>query len=246
MRHTKLMTVDAREIENFSAHAASWWDEKGAFRILHRMNPLRLQFIIDNLKAEGVPNLEKMNVLDVGCGGGLLCEPLARLGAQVTGIDATNDSISIAKTHASALGLNINYRSTTAEDLASEGLKFDVVISYEVIEHVANPEAFLQALTSLVAPQGHLFLSTLNRTAQSYLFGILTAEYILKWAPKGTHTWEKFISPQELSRLLNLQGFTPYATQGLTFFPLTRSWKLTPDVSMNYLMYARPEKLDLR
>ena len=172
-----------------------------------------------------------------------MCEPLARLGAQVTGIDATHESILIAQAHSKAMGLDIDYKSTTAEALASEGQKFDVVISYEVIEHVANPEAFVQALTSLVKPQGHLFLSTLNRTPQSYIFGILAAEYILKWAPKGTHTWEKFISPQELSSLLKLQGFASCTTQGLTFFPLTRSWKLTSDVSMNYLMYARPAAL---
>lgn len=234
-------TIDPQEIQHFSHHSEEWWDERGQFRILHRMNPLRVEFILENLKAEGVSDIKGLSILDVGCGGGLLCEPLARLGANVTGIDATAPNIDMAKNHAKAMGLSINYHCTTAEDLVAQGQKFDIVISYEVIEHVAHPGAFVAALTSLVKPNGHLFLSTLNRTPQSYLFGILAAEYILGWAPKGTHQWNKFISPQELSRLLEAHDFQNRSVQGLNFSPITQDWKLGPDVSKNYLMYARPK-----
>ncbi len=234
-------TIDPREVRNFSAHARAWWDERGAFRVLHRMNPLRLQFLQDQLRADGVASLKGLTILDVGCGGGLLCEPLARLGAHVTGIDATVENIETAQKHSQSMNLPIDYQWTTAEDLAAQGLKFDVVVSFEVIEHVAHAGAFIQALTSLVKPGGHLFLSTLNRTPQSYLFGILAAEYVLGWAPKGTHNWQKFLSPQELAQLLKAHEFENRAVQGLNFSPFTQSWSLGSDVSMNYLMYAQPQ-----
>jgi 2-polyprenyl-6-hydroxyphenyl methylase/3-demethylubiquinone-9 3-methyltransferase len=199
-------TVDQGEIAKFAAMAEEWWDPHGKFRPLHRLNPVRLEFLRDRIAARfgrdirGERPLAGLSVLDVGCGGGLLCEPLTRLGAAVTGIDAAGDSVEIAHTHARAMDLAIEYRAATAADLAAAGETFDVVLSMEVIEHVADRDAFLGDCARLVRPGGLMFLATLNRTPKAYLLAIVAAEYALRWLPRGTHEWRRFVRPSEMGR----------------------------------------------
>lgn len=230
------------DLEIFSALAPQWWDEKGPFSILHTITPQRIQWILETVKgAERVPEdtrypLKGLQVLDVGCGGGLVSEPLARLGACVTGIDILPQNIEVAQQHAQAVGLNITYRVAEAEVLVAEGQKFDVVVGYEIIEHVDYPEKFLHSLCQLVNDSGFLVLSTLNRTIASYALGIFAAERILKWVPKGTHLWSKFIRPRELQQMLYLHGFTEQAYKGLSFHPLSQNWLFSKNLEVNYFV----------
>ena len=223
MRETIATTVDDAEIARFSAIADEWWDENGKFAPLHRLNPTRLSYLrtqilrhfsLDDASATPCNNL---SLVDIGCGGGLIAEPMARLGASVTGVDASETNIAVAGLHAKNAGLSIDYRATTAEQLSLEGAKFDVVLALEIIEHVADTGFFYDAVTSLVKPGGLLILSTLNRTAKSYAISIVGAEYILRWLPRGTHTWSKFIKPSEMARDLRQRGFTVMDTKGLVF-----------------------------
>ena len=237
-------TVDAREIAQFAAIADAWWDEEGAFKPLHRLNPVRLRYIRDRLCAhfgrdpEAPKPLSGLRLVDVGCGGGLLCEPMTRMGATVTGIDAAEEGIAAAKAHAASVGLKIDYRAATAESLVAAGESFDAVISMEVLEHVANVDAFLAACRDLTRPGGALALSTLNRTPKSYLTAIVGAEYVLRWLPRGTHNWKKFIRPSELAAALRRQGLELADLTGIEYSPLADRFSLGRDLGVNYLAFA--------
>ncbi|MSU89420.1 bifunctional 2-polyprenyl-6-hydroxyphenol methylase/3-demethylubiquinol 3-O-methyltransferase UbiG [Rhodobacteraceae bacterium 2CG4] len=235
-------TVDAGEIAKFEAMAAEWWDPKGKFRPLHMLNPCRLDYIIAQVAAEfgrdpDQPRpFEGLRLLDIGCGGGLLCEPMARLGAIVTGADAAAGNIPVAAVHASQSGLDIDYRHATAEALADAGEQFDVVVNMEVVEHVADPLAYLTACRRLLRPGGLMVCSTLNRNPKSYMVAIVGAEQVMRWLPKGTHDWRKFITPDELFALLRGAGLEPVDRKGFVFSPLAWSWSLSDrDLSVNYV-----------
>ena len=237
-------TVDAQEIASFDALAADWWDPDGPMAPLHQINPVRLDFIRDCLcrhyrrdPAQLRP-LTGLKVVDVGCGGGMLSEPLARMGATVTGIDASENAIATAYAHAEEAGLDITYRATTAEALAAEEATFDAVVSMEVLEHVADVDSFVRALTALTVPGGALLLATLNRTARSFALAIVGAEYVLRWLPRGTHDWQRFIKPAELNRVLRRNSAPMQRLQGISFDAMQRSWQPSRDHSVNYLTYS--------
>ncbi len=235
--------TDERELASFRAGAQQWWDPEGSFKPLHALQPVRIRFIRDHLvthfgrDGRSLKPLEGMGIADIGCGGGLLCEPLARLGAQVTGVDPVADSIETARRHAEGQGLAIRYAVGTAEDLAGE--VFDAVISMEVVEHVPDLGAFLKACATILKPGGLLLLSTINRTARSYALAIVGAEYILRWLPRGTHRWEKFVTPEELRRALAEAGLELVETRGCVFNPLGDGWQLSSDIAVNYFAAAR-------
>lgn len=237
-------SVDAAEVARFEAIAAEWWDASGKFAPLHRFNPARLSFLRDGLirhfnRDPHAPRpLDGLSFLDVGCGGGLVAEPMARLGASVTGIDAGEATIEAARSHANAMGLAIDYRMATVEDLTGSGAKFDVVLALEVIEHVTAPEAFLESCARLLTPGGVLAVATLNRTARSFLFAIIGAEYVLRWLPPGTHDWMRFIRPQELDKMLGATGLGVIARTGIAYNPLADRWSLTGDTGVNYIVLA--------
>ncbi|WP_193368546.1 bifunctional 2-polyprenyl-6-hydroxyphenol methylase/3-demethylubiquinol 3-O-methyltransferase UbiG [Pelagibius marinus] len=242
-------SVDAEEIAKFSAMAEAWWDPEGKFRPLHRFNPVRLAFIRDRLCAHfgrdplAENPLKGLKLLDVGCGGGLLSEPLARLGAEVTGLDAAEKNIRIASLHAAEAGLNIDYRHGSVEALAESGGRFDAVMNMEVVEHVADVESFLSASAALVRPGGLMILATLNRTPKAFLLAIVGAEYLLRWLPRGTHDWRRFLRPSELARALRQADMEVTEMTGVAYNPLTDSWRLAPrDLDVNYMLVAaRPE-----
>lgn len=236
-------SVDPAEIAKFAAMADAWWDPQGKFRPLHRLNPARLTYIRDscaarfNRDAKASRPLAGLKVVDIGCGGGLLCEPLARLGATVSGIDAGTETIAIARSHAAESELAIDYREATAEMLAEAGERFDVVLSMEVVEHVADPASFISACSQLVAPGGLLIVATLNRTAKSFAFAIVGAEYVLRWLPRGTHDWRRFLRPSELAAMVRGQGLTLNNATGIVYSPLGDSWRLsTSDLDVNYML----------
>jgi 2-polyprenyl-6-hydroxyphenyl methylase/3-demethylubiquinone-9 3-methyltransferase len=237
-------TIDHEEIARFSALAAEWWDPEGKFKPLHKFNPVRLGYIRDRLCSkfgrdlQSLSALTGLSVLDIGCGGGLVAEPMARMGASVTGIDAAPKNVATASTHAAEGGLNIDYRSTTAEALASESQQFDVVLSLEIVEHVADVPLFLASCAALVRPGGVLVMATLNRTAKSFVFAIVGAEYIMRWLPRGTHQWEKFLRPSELTDGLENNGMSVCDITGVTYNPLGDDWQLSRDLSVNYMLYS--------
>ncbi len=241
-------TVDKDEIERFSRIAEEWWDANGKFRPLHQMNPVRVGYIRDHAcKHFPSPDQQKplsgLTVLDIGCGGGLLCEPLTRLGAQVTGIDASEKNIAVATLHAKKMGLDITYRCATPEILEATPL-FDIVLGLEIVEHVANVPAFLRACAAQVKPGGLLFMSTISRTVKSYALAIAGAEYILRWLPRGTHQWKKFLKPSELCAGLREEGLHITHMSGITFSPLQQAWQLQEnDVSVNYILTAQKDHL---
>ena len=241
-------TVDADEIARFSALADQWWDPDGDFRPLHKLNPVRLQFIRDRLAAHlgrdplAPSPLSGLEILDVGCGGGLICEPLARLGATVTGIDASDRNIAIARNHAERGGLDIDYRHAAAEDLLGEDRRFDAVLSLEVVEHVADVGVFVAACCGLVRPGGLAIVATLNRTAKSFAFAIVGAEYVLRWLPRGTHDWRKFVRPSELARHIRDAGASVGEVTGVGYDVVTDTWRLVRDVSVNYMVVAEKNR----
>jgi 2-polyprenyl-6-hydroxyphenyl methylase/3-demethylubiquinone-9 3-methyltransferase len=233
-------TIDPAEIAKFSAMADEWWDPAGKFAPLHKFNPVRLAFIRDTAAAHfnrtGLKPFTGLNLLDIGCGGGLLSEPTARLGFAVTGVDPAEKNIRIASAH--ARGLPINYRTASAEVLAGEGAVFDVVLNMEVVEHVADLRAYLKACAQLVKPGGLMFVATLNRTLKSLALAKVMAEYILGWLPPGTHDWNRFVEPDALRRILEESGLNPLKLQGVTFDPLAWDWRLSSDVDVNYMLVA--------
>ncbi|MBF53473.1 MAG: bifunctional 3-demethylubiquinol 3-O-methyltransferase/2-polyprenyl-6-hydroxyphenol methylase [Confluentimicrobium sp.] len=242
-------TIDAGEVAKFEAMAAEWWDPTGKFKPLHMMNPIRLDYIVAQIAAEfdrdpAAPRpFEGLRLLDIGCGGGLLSEPMARLGAQVTGADAAPRNIPVAQVHAEQAGLDIDYRHTTAEDLAAAGERFDVVLNMEVVEHVADPLAYLTACQTLLKPGGLMLCSTINRNPKSFALAIFGAEWVMRWLPKGTHEWSKFITPDELYALIAQAGLTPVDRKGFVFNPLTWRWSISDtDLSVNYVTASvKPE-----
>ena len=236
-------TVDADEIAKFEAMAAEWWDPNGMFKPLHMLNPCRLDYITQAIAMEfdrdltGAKPFEGLRLLDIGCGGGLLCEPMARLGAEVIGVDAAGRNIPVAQTHARQSGLEIDYRHTAAEDLIAAGEpKFDVILNMEVVEHVADPLTFLTACQELLRPGGLMICSTINRNPKSFAMAIVGAEYVMRWLPKGTHEWSKFITPDELFDLCRNAGLEPVDRKGFQFNPITWSWRISDrDLSVNYV-----------
>jgi 2-polyprenyl-6-hydroxyphenyl methylase/3-demethylubiquinone-9 3-methyltransferase len=224
--------------------AGAWWDPEGQFRPLHKQGPARLRFIRDALTGrlerprDGLKPLSGLNIVDIGCGGGLVSEPLARLGAHVTGIDPTPQAIAVAKRHADAQGLAIDYRVARAEDLTAAGETFDAAVCLEVVEHVPDPAAFIAMIARLVRPGGMLVVSTLNRTWKSYALAIVAAEYVLGWLPRGTHDWNRFITPDELARYLQAAGLGESRFSGLVYDVLRDEWRLDTDLDVNYLAVA--------
>jgi 2-polyprenyl-6-hydroxyphenyl methylase/3-demethylubiquinone-9 3-methyltransferase len=237
-------SVDPAEVARFSAMAEEWWDATGKFRPLHKLNPVRLAYIRDKLAARFGCDVRKprpfagLKLLDIGCGGGLIAEPMARLGADVVAIDASATNIGVARAHAAESGLAIDYRAAAAEALAEAGERFDAVLCLEVVEHVADRPAFLVTTASLVAPGGALIASTINRTPQAYLLAIVGAEYVLRWLPRGTHDWGKFVRPSELAASLRRGGLEVQDLSGVVYSPLTDTWRLSRDLAVNYICFA--------
>lgn len=238
-------TVDPSEIAKFEAMAAEWWDPKGKFKPLHMMNPVRLQYITDQIGAEFDRDVTEdapfkgLRILDIGCGGGLLCEPMARLGATIVGADAAERNIPVARIHAEQSGLDIDYRHTTAEAMAEAGEQFDVVLNMEVVEHVADPLAYLTACQQLLKPGGLHLCSTINRNPKSFAMAIVGAEYVMRWLPKGTHEWNKFITPDELFDLMKNAGLKPVDRKGYVFDFMRFTWSISDrDLSVNYVTAA--------
>lgn len=244
MSSAKLNTLDPEEIARFSKISSTWWDENGPFKPLHHLNPTRLEYItlqIAQCYSKNTvisPNFQGLSIIDIGCGGGLVCEPLTRLGASVTGIDGSDKTIEVASAHAKLMGLDIDYHCTSAETIAETGQKFDVVLALEVVEHVADVPGFIKTCYDLTKPGGLVIFSTLNRTMKSYAIAIIGAEYVMRWLPKGTHEWKKFITPGELGRQLQDTGLTLTDIKGMSFNPLTWSWHLGQDLDVNYFITA--------
>jgi 2-polyprenyl-6-hydroxyphenyl methylase/3-demethylubiquinone-9 3-methyltransferase len=241
-------SVEPAEIEKFSALAADWWNPQGKFAVLHKFNPLRLAYIREQVTARFARDpfarqpYAGLKFLDVGCGGGLLSEPAARLGAEVTAIDPSERNIKTAMVHAQEQALSIDYRVATVETLAAEGRTFDVILNMEVIEHVNEPGKFVRACASMLRPEGLMFLATINRTFKSFALAIIGAEYVLGWLPKGTHQWEKFITPEELLAGLEAAGLKPLETTGVVYNPFSGAWQKSRDTDVNYLILAvRPK-----
>jgi 2-polyprenyl-6-hydroxyphenyl methylase/3-demethylubiquinone-9 3-methyltransferase len=243
-------TVDLDEVAKFTALAETWWDPHGKFRPLHRINPVRVSYIIDMVNAhfrqrhEGTDEqpsttpLQGLSMLDIGCGGGLLTEPLARLGAQVTGIDASERNIGIARIHAEQSQVKVTYLPCAAEDLLPGNQRFDIVLAMEVIEHVSDPEVFLATASALMKADGLLFVATLNRTAKSYALAIIGAEYVMRWLPRGTHDWRKFMRPSEIAGPLREAGLTVRDLAGVSYHPLSDRWQRSRDLDINYMLCA--------
>ncbi|RUT29464.1 bifunctional 2-polyprenyl-6-hydroxyphenol methylase/3-demethylubiquinol 3-O-methyltransferase UbiG [Arsenicitalea aurantiaca] len=237
-------TINDEEVAKFSAMAEEWWNPNGKFKPIHKFNPVRLAYIRERAIAHfGLSDtarapFEGLKILDIGCGGGLLCEPMARLGAQVTGVDPAERNVAIARLHAAQSGLEIDYRSTTAEALAAAGEQFDIVLNMEVVEHVDNVPLYMKSCGDLVKPGGLQFVATLNRTLRAYALAIVGAEHVLRWLPKGTHEWKKFITPEELTALIQRNGMRVTEKTGVVYHPLEDSWKRSRDLGVNYMVLA--------
>ena len=238
-------TLDAAEVARFDRLAETWWDESGPMRTLHQFNPVRLDYIRRqvlehfNRKSDSLTPLSGLSLLDIGCGGGLLCEPLARLGAEVTGVDPAQKNIGVARLHAAQSGLSIQYEQQTVEDLVAQGRQFDIVTAMEVVEHVADVDFFVKSCCQAVKPGGLLFLATLNRTLKAFALAIVGAEYVLGWLPRGTHQWDKFVTPDELESALAQDNFAPFDETGVVYHPLRDRWQLSNDMDVNYMLVAR-------
>ncbi|MBW8283297.1 MAG: bifunctional 2-polyprenyl-6-hydroxyphenol methylase/3-demethylubiquinol 3-O-methyltransferase UbiG [Rhizobium sp.] len=238
-------TIDQAEVDRFSAMAAEWWDPTGKFKPLHKINPVRLAYIRDQVSAhygrdpKAHRPLEGLRVLDIGCGGGLLSEPVAKMGAHVLGADASERNIGIASTHAAQTGVEVDYRAVTAEALAEAGETFDVVLNMEVVEHVADVDFFITTCASMVRPGGLMLISTINRTFKAAALAIVGAEYVLGWLPRGTHQYEKLVRPEELEAPLKTSGMDVVEMKGVFFNPLQNQWNLSADIDVNYMVLAR-------
>ncbi len=236
------VNIDQAELDRFARLASDWWDPNGKFKPLHKIGPARLGYIRDRVTShfklqprQGLKPFAGLTMLDIGCGGGLISEPLSRLGATVTAIEPAEANIGAARAHAAATGLTIDYQATTAEDLAAKGRYFDCVVCLEVVEHVPDPAAFIKVCGSLVRPGGMLILSTINRTLKAYALAIVGAEYILRWLPVGTHQWDRFITPAELDGHVQAAGFDALAVEGIVFNPIADRWSIGRDTDVNYI-----------
>jgi 2-polyprenyl-6-hydroxyphenyl methylase/3-demethylubiquinone-9 3-methyltransferase len=242
-------TVDPQEVARFDRMAKEWWDPQGPMRALHKLNPVRVQYIRDTAcrrlgRDERQPHpLAGLTILDVGCGGGILSEPLARLGATVTGLDPARSNVAAARLHAERAGLTIDYRDEPIEAVAERAETFDVVLAMEVVEHVADVPAFIQACCAAVEPGGLFMVATINRTMRAFALAIVGAEYILGWLPRGTHEWEKFVTPEELRAAIVAGGLTVTATRGVVYNPLGGDWLLARDTGVNYMMAAEKDPI---
>jgi 2-polyprenyl-6-hydroxyphenyl methylase/3-demethylubiquinone-9 3-methyltransferase len=237
-------SVDTAEVERFSRMAARWWDPKGPMAALHKLNPVRVGYIRDRVAehfgrdGKKLDCLKGLRVLDIGCGAGILSEPLARLGAVMVGADPAEENIDVARMHADESELTIDYRATTAETLAEAGERFDVVLAMEVVEHVVDVSEFVATCVSMVKPGGLMVAATLNRTLKSFALAIVGAEYVLRWVPRGTHQWDKFVTPQELEGAIERSGMRVIAERGVIFNPLADRWQLSSDMDVNYMLAA--------
>lgn len=244
MAEARRTTIDSGEIERFSALAAEWWNPNGKFRTLHKFNPVRLAYIRDNVAAQfgrdprGARPFEKLRFLDIGCGGGLLCEPMARLGAEVVGADAAATNIEVAKLHAAEGKVRVDYRNMTAEDLADAGEKFDVILNMEVVEHVADVELFIERCGEMLKPGGIMFVATINKTLKALGLAIIGAEYVLRWLPRGTHDYGKLVRPADLEAALAQAGMTVRDRTGVVYNPLADRWQRSKDMDVNYMVLA--------
>jgi 2-polyprenyl-6-hydroxyphenyl methylase/3-demethylubiquinone-9 3-methyltransferase len=245
---TETSSIDPAEVAKFAALAEEWWDPSGKFAPLHKFNPVRLTFIRDAAAAHfgrdprSLRPFEGLTLLDIGCGGGLLSEPMARMGFAVLGADASERNIGTAAAHASAGGLEVAYRATSAETLRAEGLTFDVVLNMEVVEHVADLDGYLRACAELIRPGGLMFVATLNKTLKALALAKIGAEYVLGWLPRGTHDWNRFVEPARLRGMLEESGLNILKTQGVAFDPLAWDWRLSADVDVNYMVVASHDR----
>jgi 2-polyprenyl-6-hydroxyphenyl methylase / 3-demethylubiquinone-9 3-methyltransferase len=241
------LRVDEAEVEKFNRLASDWWDPKGRMKPLHKFNPVRLAYLRKTMIAhfdsdpKAIQPFKGLSVVDIGCGGGLLSEPLARLGFAVTGIDPAENNVDVARAHAARSCVAVDYRKVTAETLMEERAAFDVVLAMEVVEHVPDVPAFVAAAASLVKPGGLFIAATINRTKRSFALAILGAEYVLRWLPVGTHSWDKFVTPDELEQAIADGGLEVFDRQGVVFNPLTDKWSLARDMAVNYMLAARRE-----
>ncbi|MCY0092448.1 bifunctional 2-polyprenyl-6-hydroxyphenol methylase/3-demethylubiquinol 3-O-methyltransferase UbiG [Hoeflea ulvae] len=248
MSQAERTTIDQGEVERFSAMAAEWWNPQGKFRPLHKFNPVRLTYIRDHVAAhfgrdaKSDKPLSGLRLLDIGCGGGLLCEPMARMGAEVLGADASRVNIEVASLHAAQSGVDVSYEAITSEDLAARGERFDVVLNMEVVEHVADVDLFLSSCAEMVKPGGLMFVATINRTMKAMAFAIVGAEYVLRWLPRGTHQYEKLVRPEEIETPLAASGMTVIERTGVSYNPLQDQWNLSRDMDVNYMMLAERPK----
>ena len=245
MNEAAKTTIDQSEVDRFSAMAAEWWSPAGKFKPLHKFNPVRLAYIRDKAAENFSRNpksarpLEGLRVLDIGCGGGLLSEPVARMGAEVVGADPSEKNIGIASTHAEASGVAVDYRAVTAEQLAEAGETFDIVLNMEVVEHVADVELFMNTCARMVRPGGLMFVATINRTMKAAALAIFAAENVLRWLPRGTHQYEKLVRPEELEKPLAASGLDIIDRTGVFFNPLANQWNLSKDMDVNYMLLAK-------
>lgn len=237
-------TIDETEVARFAALAETWWDPRGKMAVLHKFNPVRLAYIRDAACRHFARNgkhldcLKDLRILDIGCGGGILCEPLARLGACVVGADPAEKNIAAAKAHAAQGGLEIDYRATTAEALADAGERFDIVLAMEVVEHVADVKLFVRRCAEMVRPGGLMIAATINRTMKSFALAIVGAEYVLRWLPRGTHQWDKFVTPDELAIAMERAGLRSGDERGVIYNLIADRWELSADIDVNYMMLA--------
>lgn len=250
MPEARRTTIDAGEVQRFSALAAEWWNPNGKFRPLHKFNPVRLAYIRDNVAAHfgreprKAQPFQNLRFLDIGCGGGLLCEPMARLGAEVVGADASDTNIEVARLHAAECGVKVDYRAETAEALAEQGEKFDVVLNMEVVEHVADIELFISKCAEMLKPGGIMFVATINRTLKALGLAIIGAEYVLRWLPRGTHQYGKLVRPEELERVLTSAALAMKDRTGVVYNPLSDRWQRSRDMDVNYMVMAEKPKAE--
>ena len=247
-RKAHVSSVDAAEIERFSRHAADWWNPHGPMAALHKFNPVRLGYIRDQATSrfsrdpKKLDCLKGLRVLDIGCGGGILSEPLARLGAEVVGADPSEDNIAAARAHAKESDVSVAYRATTAEELSAAKERFDVVLAMEVVEHVTDVGAFVATCAAMVKPGGLMIAATLNRTLKSFALAIVGAEYVLRWLPRGTHQWDKFVTPEELEAAIESSGLQVIGERGVIYNPFADRWQLSSDMDVNYMLVAERPK----
>src|SRR6476659_2742634 len=241
-------SVDSAEVERFARHAGDWWTPRGPMAALHKFNPVRIAYIRDQVAARFERDAKKLDclkglrMLDIGCGGGILSEPLARLGAEMVGADPSEDNINAARAHAESVDVVVDYRATTAEDLAAANERFDVVLAMEVVEHVADVDAFVATCATTVRPGGLMITATLNRTLKSFALAIVGAEYVLRWLPRGTHQWDKFVTPVELEKAIERNGLQVTGERGVIYNPFADRWQLSSDMDVNYMLVAQRPK----